>query len=157
MFRLIKLFSVAVWACLLCTNFASAQFLGSDAFDALVDDPATLLAVSFSGEITDESESERSLSVSNYELGPDRFGNANSALHPIGSMPQLIQGSCNDFVNGNEANNFLSCASVAAAVTIVPHRTVLIREQDTPQVQIAICMKVTFGFKVSNTTQPPWK
>ena len=79
-----------------------------DIFANLTADPSVVLAVSFSAGVVDESASGHSLSVSNYELGPDRYGNPNGALHPLDSMPSLVTGTCNDlFAFGNAPNNYL--------------------------------------------------
>ena len=80
-------------------------------------DSDVLLLLDFNGETIDKSSAERSVTLSNYQLGVDRFGNTNSALHPLSEMPELIQGSCSEvIVNGETPNN---CVVVAPPVTIL--------------------------------------
>lgn len=87
-----------------CIDTATASVESIPA--AFYSDSDVLLLLDFNTGTIDASSFSRNVTLSNYELGPDRFGTPNSALHAIDSMPQYIQGDCNDVVvNGFEPTN----------------------------------------------------
>ena len=81
------------------------------------DDPDVILLVDFEGDAIDNSPSGRTVTLSGYQVGTDRFGNQNAALHPMDDLPTFIQGDCSDVVvNGQTPTN---CVAVDPPVTIL--------------------------------------
>ena len=80
-------------------------------------DPEVLLLLDFEGMATDNSPLERNVTLSSYQLGADRFGNPNAALHPMDEMLPFVQGDCSDVVvNGETPTN---CLAVDPPVAIL--------------------------------------